>query len=119
MEKNEQETPSLLFSKNVFYNISDTLFDHLPIVYICRNNVTTIRRQNYGTIKPICKEYKLKKRVVSTFKHSAHICTLTILKAEGRGFDPFDPRLLLIKLDVVLSLNGLEVSPLSHCIQQR
>ena len=65
MEKNEQETPSLLFSKNVFYNISDTLFDHLPIVYICRNNVTTIRRQNYGTIKPICKEYKLKKRVVS------------------------------------------------------
>ncbi|KAF9798230.1 hypothetical protein SFRURICE_010828 [Spodoptera frugiperda] len=24
----------------------------------------------------------------------------------GRGFDPFDPRLLSIKLDVVLSLNG-------------
>uniref|UniRef100_A0A2H1VIY7 SFRICE_015113 n=1 Tax=Spodoptera frugiperda TaxID=7108 RepID=A0A2H1VIY7_SPOFR len=42
-----------LLKKNVFYNISDTLFDHLPIVYICRNNVTTIRRQNYGTIKPI------------------------------------------------------------------
>ncbi|KAF9802918.1 hypothetical protein SFRURICE_015515, partial [Spodoptera frugiperda] len=34
----------------------------------------------------------------------------------GRGFDPFDPRLLSIKLDVELSLNGLEVSPLSHCI---
>ncbi|KAF9823129.1 hypothetical protein SFRURICE_019720 [Spodoptera frugiperda] len=34
----------------------------------------------------------------------------------GRGFDPFDPRLLSIKLNVVLSLNGLEVSPLSHCI---
>ncbi|KAF9793884.1 hypothetical protein SFRURICE_007415 [Spodoptera frugiperda] len=34
----------------------------------------------------------------------------------GRGFDPFDPRLLSIKLDVVLSLNGLEVSTLSHCI---
>uniref|UniRef100_A0A2H1W102 SFRICE_034732 n=1 Tax=Spodoptera frugiperda TaxID=7108 RepID=A0A2H1W102_SPOFR len=34
----------------------------------------------------------------------------------GRGFDPFDPRLLSIKLDVALSLNGLEVSPLSHCI---
>uniref|UniRef100_A0A2H1W359 SFRICE_011010 n=1 Tax=Spodoptera frugiperda TaxID=7108 RepID=A0A2H1W359_SPOFR len=34
----------------------------------------------------------------------------------GRGFDPFDPRLLSIKLDVVLSLNGLEVSPLSHFI---
>ncbi|KAF9796949.1 hypothetical protein SFRURICE_012580 [Spodoptera frugiperda] len=35
----------------------------------------------------------------------------------GRGLDPFDPRLLSIKLDVVLSLNGLEVSPLSHCIE--
>ncbi|KAF9787712.1 hypothetical protein SFRURICE_010449, partial [Spodoptera frugiperda] len=35
---------------------------------------------------------------------------------QGRGFDPFDPRLLSIKLDVVLSLNGLEVSPLSHCL---
>ncbi|KAF9823864.1 hypothetical protein SFRURICE_013401, partial [Spodoptera frugiperda] len=34
----------------------------------------------------------------------------------GRGFDPFDPRLLSIKLDVVLSLNGLEVRTLSHCI---
>ncbi|KAF9795302.1 hypothetical protein SFRURICE_004674 [Spodoptera frugiperda] len=34
----------------------------------------------------------------------------------GSGFDPFDPRLLSIKLDVVFSLNGLEVSPLSHCI---
>uniref|UniRef100_A0A2H1W6M5 SFRICE_032404 n=1 Tax=Spodoptera frugiperda TaxID=7108 RepID=A0A2H1W6M5_SPOFR len=34
----------------------------------------------------------------------------------GRGFDPFDPRLLSIKLDVVLSLNGLEISTLSHCI---
>uniref|UniRef100_A0A2H1WGT3 SFRICE_028359 n=1 Tax=Spodoptera frugiperda TaxID=7108 RepID=A0A2H1WGT3_SPOFR len=34
----------------------------------------------------------------------------------GRGFDPFDPGLLSIKLDVVLSLNGLEVSALSHCI---
>uniref|UniRef100_A0A2H1VV10 SFRICE_029239 n=1 Tax=Spodoptera frugiperda TaxID=7108 RepID=A0A2H1VV10_SPOFR len=34
----------------------------------------------------------------------------------GRGFDPFDPRLLSIKLGVELSLNGLEVSPLSHCI---
>ncbi|KAF9797353.1 hypothetical protein SFRURICE_006335, partial [Spodoptera frugiperda] len=34
----------------------------------------------------------------------------------GRGFAPFDPLLLSIKLDVVLSLNGLEVSPLSHCI---
>ncbi|KAF9809646.1 hypothetical protein SFRURICE_016417 [Spodoptera frugiperda] len=35
----------------------------------------------------------------------------------GRGFDPFDPRLLSIKLDIiVLSINGLEVSPLSHCI---
>ncbi|KAF9800732.1 hypothetical protein SFRURICE_015386 [Spodoptera frugiperda] len=34
----------------------------------------------------------------------------------GRGFDPFDPRLLSIKLDVELSLNGLEVSPLSHCV---
>ncbi|KAF9805071.1 hypothetical protein SFRURICE_010254, partial [Spodoptera frugiperda] len=35
-----------------------------------------------------------------------------------RGGDstPFDPRLLSIKLDVVLSLNGLEVSTLSHCI---
>ncbi|KAF9824865.1 hypothetical protein SFRURICE_001738 [Spodoptera frugiperda] len=33
----------------------------------------------------------------------------------GRGFDP---RLLSIKLDVVLSLNGLEVSPLSHCIHR-
>ncbi|KAF9795351.1 hypothetical protein SFRURICE_004723 [Spodoptera frugiperda] len=32
----------------------------------------------------------------------------------GRGFDPFDPRLLSKKFDVVLSLNGLEVSPLSH-----
>ncbi|KAF9805569.1 hypothetical protein SFRURICE_020954, partial [Spodoptera frugiperda] len=32
----------------------------------------------------------------------------------GREFDPFDPRLLSIKLDVKLSLNGLEVSPLSH-----
>ncbi|KAF9808527.1 hypothetical protein SFRURICE_010766, partial [Spodoptera frugiperda] len=37
----------------------------------------------------------------------------------GRGFDPFDPRLLSIKLDVELSLNGLEVSPLSHCIDVR
>ncbi|KAF9803542.1 hypothetical protein SFRURICE_008697, partial [Spodoptera frugiperda] len=34
----------------------------------------------------------------------------------GRGFDPFDPGLLSLKLDVVFSLNGLEVSPLSHCI---
>ncbi|KAF9793990.1 hypothetical protein SFRURICE_015159 [Spodoptera frugiperda] len=34
----------------------------------------------------------------------------------GREIDPFDPRLLSIKLDVVLSLNGLEVSPLSHSI---
>uniref|UniRef100_A0A2H1W366 SFRICE_033247 n=1 Tax=Spodoptera frugiperda TaxID=7108 RepID=A0A2H1W366_SPOFR len=34
----------------------------------------------------------------------------------GRGFDPFDPRLLSIELDVVFNLNGLEVSPLSHCI---
>uniref|UniRef100_A0A2H1VQB4 SFRICE_016573 n=1 Tax=Spodoptera frugiperda TaxID=7108 RepID=A0A2H1VQB4_SPOFR len=34
----------------------------------------------------------------------------------GRGFHPFDPRLLSTKLDVVLSLNGLEVSPLSHYI---
>ncbi|KAF9797362.1 hypothetical protein SFRURICE_006344 [Spodoptera frugiperda] len=34
----------------------------------------------------------------------------------GRGFDPFDPRILSIKLDVVLSLNGLEVRTLSHCI---
>ncbi|KAF9805225.1 hypothetical protein SFRURICE_011870 [Spodoptera frugiperda] len=33
----------------------------------------------------------------------------------GRGFDPFDPGLLSLKLDVVFSLNGLEVSPLSHC----
>ncbi|KAF9813319.1 hypothetical protein SFRURICE_015801 [Spodoptera frugiperda] len=39
---------------------------------------------------------------------------------EGKGnffpgkFDPFDPGLLLLKLDVVFSLNGLEVSPLSH-----
>ncbi|KAF9806619.1 hypothetical protein SFRURICE_012156, partial [Spodoptera frugiperda] len=38
------------------------------------------------------------------------------LGSPGRGFDPFDPRLLSIKLDVELSLNGLEVSPLSHCI---
>ncbi|KAF9796684.1 hypothetical protein SFRURICE_008094, partial [Spodoptera frugiperda] len=37
----------------------------------------------------------------------------------GRGFDPFDPRHLSIKLDVELSLNGLEVSPLSHCIYSR
>ncbi|KAF9801136.1 hypothetical protein SFRURICE_005730 [Spodoptera frugiperda] len=35
---------------------------------------------------------------------------------KGRGFDHFDPRLLSIKLGVELSLNGLEVSPLSHCI---
>ncbi|KAF9800362.1 hypothetical protein SFRURICE_015872, partial [Spodoptera frugiperda] len=35
----------------------------------------------------------------------------------GRGFDHFDPRLLSIKLGVELSLNGLEVSPLSHCIR--
>uniref|UniRef100_A0A2H1VXT6 SFRICE_031008 n=1 Tax=Spodoptera frugiperda TaxID=7108 RepID=A0A2H1VXT6_SPOFR len=35
---------------------------------------------------------------------------------QGRGFDHFDPRLLSIKLGVELSLNGLEVSPLSHCI---
>ncbi|KAF9824644.1 hypothetical protein SFRURICE_004101 [Spodoptera frugiperda] len=34
----------------------------------------------------------------------------------GRVFDPFDPRLLSIKLDVVLNLNGLEVRTLSHCI---
>ncbi|KAF9800891.1 hypothetical protein SFRURICE_010480 [Spodoptera frugiperda] len=34
----------------------------------------------------------------------------------GRGFDRFDPRLLSIKFDVELSLNGLEVSPLSHCM---
>ncbi|KAF9799827.1 hypothetical protein SFRURICE_011143, partial [Spodoptera frugiperda] len=34
----------------------------------------------------------------------------------GWGFDPFDPRLLSIKLDVELSLIGLEVSPLSHCM---
>ncbi|KAF9810464.1 hypothetical protein SFRURICE_011227, partial [Spodoptera frugiperda] len=32
----------------------------------------------------------------------------------GGGFNPFDPRLFSIKLDVELSLNGLEVSPLSH-----
>ncbi|KAF9813889.1 hypothetical protein SFRURICE_008044, partial [Spodoptera frugiperda] len=31
-------------------------------------------------------------------------------------FDHFDSRLLSIKLGVELSLNGLEVSPLSHCI---
>ncbi|KAF9801616.1 hypothetical protein SFRURICE_018026, partial [Spodoptera frugiperda] len=35
---------------------------------------------------------------------------------KGREFDPFDPRLLSIKLDVVFSLNGLEVRTLSHCI---
>ncbi|KAF9806539.1 hypothetical protein SFRURICE_001334 [Spodoptera frugiperda] len=34
----------------------------------------------------------------------------------GEGIPPLRPRLLSIKLDVVLSLNGLEVSPLSHCI---
>ncbi|KAF9818406.1 hypothetical protein SFRURICE_017828 [Spodoptera frugiperda] len=28
----------------------------------------------------------------------------------GRGFDPFDPRLLSIKLDVELSLNGQKVT---------
>ncbi|KAF9810462.1 hypothetical protein SFRURICE_011225 [Spodoptera frugiperda] len=38
---------------------------------------------------------------------------------EGRGFDPFDPGLLSLKLDVVFSLNGLEVSPLSHCIKTK
>ncbi|KAF9807722.1 hypothetical protein SFRURICE_014420 [Spodoptera frugiperda] len=37
-------------------------------------------------------------------------------KKKGRGFDHFDPRLLSIKLGVELSLNGLEFSPLSHCI---
>ncbi|KAF9810380.1 hypothetical protein SFRURICE_008636, partial [Spodoptera frugiperda] len=44
------------------------------------------------------------------------ICVLSPVGEGLGGFDPFDPRLLSIKLDVVLSLNGLEVSPLSHCI---
>ncbi|KAF9822782.1 hypothetical protein SFRURICE_019472, partial [Spodoptera frugiperda] len=58
---------------------------------------------------------------------STHIHIVTLFISEwvergahygtGRGFDPFDPGLLSIKLDVVFSLNGLEVSPLSHCIQ--
>ncbi|KAF9794345.1 hypothetical protein SFRURICE_019068, partial [Spodoptera frugiperda] len=33
---------------------------------------------------------------------------LTRPTRQGRGFDPFDPRLLSIKLDVVLSLNGVD-----------
>ncbi|KAF9789000.1 hypothetical protein SFRURICE_008671 [Spodoptera frugiperda] len=52
-----------------------------------------------------------------TCDHSANEAVAIIFR--GRGFDPFDPRLLSIKLDVVHSLNGLEVSPLSHCISTK
>ncbi|KAF9802095.1 hypothetical protein SFRURICE_004346, partial [Spodoptera frugiperda] len=43
----------------------------------------------------------------------ARCTTLGFYSVSGRGFDHFDPRLLSIKLGVELSLNGLEVSPLS------
>uniref|UniRef100_A0A2H1V5M7 SFRICE_030699 n=1 Tax=Spodoptera frugiperda TaxID=7108 RepID=A0A2H1V5M7_SPOFR len=60
------------------------------------------------------------KKIMTSMKKS-HMMNPTmkgLLMGLGRGFDQFDPRLLSIKLGVELSLNGLEVSHLSHYLQK-
>ncbi|KAF9806961.1 hypothetical protein SFRURICE_020477 [Spodoptera frugiperda] len=58
---------------------------------------------NDCTVGAVAGQLAAVQRVAVRFPHGATLCVIH----KGRRFDPFDPRLLSIKLDVELSLNGI------------